>query len=149
MFAGGATKSAGLYHRSTVGLSSCPDPIRFGQLGAPLLTPVCIKTVNGRPVVIVAMPGELPAAGDRAEHARRRQPPAARPQRQLPDTAHHGAMAHVEAGGTVPGVEVGDCLWVADRAAAACRRAAVIERLAVGVAAQELQPIVKRCVTLS
>src|SRR5436190_21426112 len=56
VFGGGGAKSAGLYHRSTVGLASRPEPMRFGQLGAPLLTPVCMKTVNGRPVVIVAMP---------------------------------------------------------------------------------------------
>src|SRR6476661_6172225 len=56
VLAGGATKSAGLYQRSTVGLSSSPEPIRFGQLGAPLFTPVCMKTVNGRPVVTVPIP---------------------------------------------------------------------------------------------
>src|SRR5687767_2461455 len=50
---GGATKSAGLNQRSTVGSSSSPDPIRFGQLGAPLLTPAASVTLNGRPVVTV------------------------------------------------------------------------------------------------
>src|SRR5687767_13677186 len=30
--------------------------MRFGQLGAPLLTPVCMNTVNGRPVVNVEIP---------------------------------------------------------------------------------------------
>src|SRR4051812_43482467 len=30
--------------------------MRLGQLGAPLLTPVCMNTVNGRPVVMVAIP---------------------------------------------------------------------------------------------
>ena len=39
----------GLNQRSTVGLSSSPEPTRFGQLGAPLLTPVCSDTLNGRP----------------------------------------------------------------------------------------------------
>src|SRR3954469_18453654 len=56
VFAGGALKSAGLYQRSTVGFSSSPEPIRSGQLGAPLLTPFCMNTVNGRPVVIVPIP---------------------------------------------------------------------------------------------
>src|SRR5262245_9813698 len=56
VFAVGALKSAGLNQRSTVGLSSTPEPRRSGQLGAPLLTPVCSSTVNGRPVVIVAIP---------------------------------------------------------------------------------------------
>src|SRR4029453_393283 len=56
VFGGGATKSAGLNQRSTVGLSSSPDPIRLGQLGAPLLTPVWSETLNGRPVVIVVIP---------------------------------------------------------------------------------------------
>jgi len=51
------------------------------------------------------------------------------------------AVTHVETGRPVPRVHVRDGLAVADRAAAARRRSAVIERLAVGVAHQELRPI--------
>ena len=83
--------------------------------------------------------GELPAADDRAEHAALVQPAAARSPRQLPDAADDRAMPHVEAGRPVARIEVGDRLRVADRAAAARRRPAVVERLAVGVAAEELQ----------
>ena len=134
MFGGGATKSAGLNQRSTVGSSSLPDPMRFGQLGAPLLTPVCSETLNGRPVVIVVMPDNcqpptIAAAGRPIVH-----PAATGPEGQLVDAADDRAMAHVEAGRPVPGVQVGDRLRVADRAAAARRRAAVVERLAERVA---------------
>ena len=113
--------------------------MRFGQLGAPLLTPFCMNTVNGRPVVIVAMPANLPAARDRAEHAAVGQPVPPGAEWQLVDPADDRAVPHVEAGRPVTGLEIGDRLRVADGAAAACRRAAVVERLAIGVAAQELQ----------
>ena len=48
------------------------DPIRLGQLGAPLLTPVWSETLNGRPVVSVVIPDSA---------SRRRGPAAGRPSR--------------------------------------------------------------------
>ena len=56
MLAGGATKSAMSNQSSGPGSSSFPSPIRFGQDGAPLLTPVFRKTVKGRPVLGVEIP---------------------------------------------------------------------------------------------
>src|SRR6185503_12121486 len=49
------------------------------------------------------------------------------------------AMAHVESRRTVAGLQVRDRLRISDRAAAARGRSAVVERLPVGVAHEELQ----------
>ena len=128
VFGGGATKSAGLNQRSTVGLSSLPDPIRLGQLGAPLLTPVWSETLNGRPRRHRRDPRQLPAADEALQKGTGLgHPPAAGSEWQFVDVADDRAMAHVEPGRTVPGVHIRDRLPVADRAAATRRGAAVIE----------------------
>ena len=98
MFAGGAWKSAVSNHRSGVGLSSLPSPMRFGHDGAPLLTPVFRKTVNGRPVERVTIPLNCQfsrmgfreaAVGDGVALA----------EGQHPDPAQDGAVLDVEARG--------------------------------------------------
>src|SRR5262245_32515153 len=52
---GGAAKSLMSNQRSGPGSSSLPSPVRFGQEGAPLLTPVLRNTVKGRPVLRVTI----------------------------------------------------------------------------------------------
>jgi hypothetical protein len=74
VFGVGDWNAVGSNQRSTVGSSSRPSPMRSGHDGAPLLTPVLRKTVNGRPVESVTMPLNCqfsrigfrkPAVGDR------------------------------------------------------------------------------------
>ena len=79
--------------------------MRFGQLGAPLFTPVFRLTLNGRPPWNVAMldscqPPKIMAHDAFVQHR------LARAERQLVDAAEDEAVPHVEAGGSLAGVEV-------------------------------------------
>ena len=71
-------------HWLAVGLSSLPSPMRFGQDGAPLLTPVFRNTVKGRPGGQGDDPAELPVP----EQRRRPKPPCSQ-RRSLPKGSSH------------------------------------------------------------
>ena len=97
-------------------------------------------TVNGRPVVTVVMPASCQPPTSAPSS-----PPSpatsARAPRQLVNVADDGAVAHVEAGRARATRRCWSPSAVADGTAAARRRSAVVERLAVGVADEELQAV--------